>query len=404
MIYATSQQATVIGAGIAGLVVALFLKRAGFSPVVFEEREGHQEAGEALLIAPNGMHVLHELGLSDEVMERGSVIEQNTFMNSRGKILATYGNGNNPGMPSICISRQALIIVLTNAVNANGIPVRYGKRLKNITGSYGQRGVCAWFEDDSMERSDILIGADGINSTTRRIAFPESPAPAYTGVVSIGGFTDASLVKNVAGQKVSVTSMGGDGYFSYSMTGCGENNSIGWWVNLSRKDMTPHEFADVSIEQVKLQLLKIYKGWHEPVESIIANASNVSTHSIFDLVDMTSWYGGRVVLIGDAAHAMIPHAGQGAATAMEDAMYLAKLLRYNKTSSLVRIFEEYQHHRKARVHKIVRLARRYGKPERITSGVGLAVRDLFMSSFMHLFRNHINDWMYAYKIDWNSSR
>lgn len=403
MIYAKSQHATVIGAGIAGLVAGLFLKRAGFFPAIYESRQCMQTTSEPLIIAPNGMHVLDELGLSDKVKAVGSIIERTTFMSSRGKVLGTYSSDRTHAMYSVSISREALSAILTCAVNDNDIPVHYGKRLKNITGSYGQHGVCARFEDGTSVRSDILIGADGINSTTRKIAFPESPAPAYAGLVSMGGFTDASLVKKAHDHGMSFTSMGSEGYFSYSMTGSEENRTIGWWVNLSRKDTIPsEELAEISQTQIKQQLLKTYQGWHEPVESIIANAGNIVRHNIFDLIDMPSWYGGRVVLIGDAAHAMIPHAGQGASTAMEDGMYLAKLLRYNKTSTLVKVFEEYQHHRKTRVQKIVRLARRYGKPDRITSGIGLAVRDFFVSSVMHIFGNHSNDWMYTYKIDWNS--
>lgn len=408
MIYATSQRTIIIGAGIAGPVVAMFLKKAGFSADIYDENEYPSDMGGPLTIAPNGMHVLNELGLAEKVLVCGSVIEKNTVRNSRGKLLASYMNASAMqfGFPAVSIAREVLHKILTDAAAANGVVIHYNKRLKNITGSYSQCGVTASFEDGTNVRSDILIGADGIDSATRTIALPDGPAPAYTGVVGIGGFTAASLVKNAFDdQRSSITSIGPSGYFGYNLTGSPDKNSIGWWVNLPMQEKIPSdELRDTSLANIKQQLLNIYKGWHEPIESIISNASSIVKRNIFDLLDMPKWYGGRVVLIGDAAHAMIPHAGQGASTAMEDGMYLAKLLRYNRTSTLGQVFEEYQHHRQARVNKITRLARRYGRPERITSDLHLKVRDFFLSSFMNLFGTHANEWMYTYKIDWNSSR
>lgn len=406
MIYATSHNVIIIGAGIAGLTAALFMKKAGLTPQLYDEGEGITETDAPLMIAPNGISVLNELSLAERIYANGVAVDKTTIRNRRGRLLDSYkstGEGTKLyDFSAVCLPRKKVHEILVEAVLESGIPIHYKKQLKNVTGSYSQRGVSAYFDDGTSARGDILIGADGIQSTTRTIAFPDNPGPRYTGLVGICGYTDASFIPQLPEERAShATSIGAGKNFSYSPVEL--SGKIGWWANLTVENETHvNTLRDLPLSKIKEQLLTNYQGWHYPVESVISSSYSAEVHKVLELTDMTKWYGGRVVLIGNAAHAMIPVAGQGVATALEDGMYLAKLLRDNKTSSLARVFEEYQYHRRARVNQIIRLAHRYGKPERISSRIELAVRDFVTSSFTSLFGVHKSSAIYSYRIDWNS--
>jgi FAD binding domain len=101
-----------------------------------------------------------------------------------------------------------------------------------------------------------------------------------------------------------------------------------WWSNLWReKELTEEELKDLSIETVKQEMLSTYYGYHQPIPMLIAHTGPPVKLNVYDILELPAWHKGRVVVIGDAAHAVSPNAGQGASMALEDAMYMAKVLR-----------------------------------------------------------------------------
>lgn len=395
--------AIIIGAGIAGPSIALFLKKAGLTAAIYEAYEGLSDIGGPLNIAPNGMHILHTLGLAQKVMDHGAVIDTNTFLNAKGKRIASFVNADagKYGFASVSIPRAVMHRLLVGAVLERGIPVYYGKKLKNIHDREGQR-VIAEFEDGTTAEGDLLVGADGINSSTRRIVLPDSPSPEFTGVIGIGGFTDASAAEASGwlAPNVMYMSFGPGEFFGFSRICPGNANAIGWWINLPLdRELPKEEIRNVSLEKMKGDLRARFQGWHAPVEQIIGNTNTLMMHNIQDLHNIRRWHQGRVILIGDAAHAMAPHAGQGASTAMEDAMLLAKLLR-DSQGSYAQVFEAFQGARQGRVNSIIEQARKYGNSKKVLSPVAIAFRDFFMSVFMKLFGARLNAKVYAYRIHW----
>ena len=387
----------IIGGGIAGPALALFLQKAGIGAVVYEAYPYKDGIGGGLGLAPNGMNVLAALGLAEKVIARGSLTLENVFYNAQGRVLARIKRGAQKyGHPPVSLLRPALYDIMTAAMKARGIQVEYQKRLKSITQTATQ--VIAHFEDGSSVAGDLLIGADGIYSKTRQTALPNSPQPAYVGIIGVGGVTPAAaLPMMTASQKQSLNfTFGAQGFFGY---GGAENGDVMWWSNLVReKEFTREELTDLALETIKRELLAIYQDYHEPIATLIQHTQSPIKQNISDIQSLPTWQQGRVLLIGDAAHAVSPNAGQGAAMALEDAMYLAKLLR--DSSDYGQVFAQFEKDRKPRVEKIVAEGRRLAGDKQVVTPFQQKFRELMMMIFLNLFGERGYEWVYKYKIDW----
>ena len=214
--------------------------------------------------------------------------------------------------------------------------------------------VVAHFEDGSSVEGDVLIGADGVRSTVRRHLLPNAGAE-YTGFTGIGGFTPASAVPDVPRNTMTFV-FGRRGFFGYSSADTG---SAPWWSNLFRdRELTRDELDRPDMGSLKTELLGRFGDYHAPIPALIRHSGTVMQLNVYDLPSLPTWHGRRILVIGDAAHAVSPNAGQGASLALEDAMYLAALLR---DFSYEAAFETFERHRKPRAEKVVAEGRRRGR-------------------------------------------
>jgi 2-polyprenyl-6-methoxyphenol hydroxylase-like FAD-dependent oxidoreductase len=157
--------------------------------------------------------------------------------------------------------------------------------------------------------------------------------------------------------------------------------------------------SDVSLEEVKREMLEIYGDYHEPIPTLIKHTHSPIKMNLSDILSLPRWHRGRVLLIGDAAHAVSPNSGQGASLALEDAMYLAKLLR--ESADYEQVFATFEAERKPRVEKIVAEGRRRGNDKFIVSPFQQKIRETMLRIFVNLFGAKGLDWVYRYKIAWD---
>ncbi len=389
----------IIGGGIAGPALALFLKKVGITAVVYEAYAYKDGVGGGLGLAPNGMNVLAALGLAEKVIARGSLALENIFYNERGRVLTHYKNGTiqKYGQPGVSLLRSALYEIMATAMKQQGIEVEYQKRLTTITQTATK--VIAHFADGTSAEGDLLIGADGIHSKTRQAVLPNSPKPAYVGIIGIGGVTPAGAVPALSQrdkQSFHFT-FGTKGFFGY----CGaEIGDMMWWSNLpSEKELTRAELTEITTESIQQEMLTIYRDYHAPIATLLEHTRSPVKMNISDIQSLPTWHQGRVLLIGDAAHAVSPNAGQGASLALEDAMYLAKLLR-DSTGNYAQVFAQFEQDRKPRVEKIVAEGRRQGSNKQIVTPFQAKIRDIMVTIFLNLFGERMQDWLYRYKIAW----
>jgi 2-polyprenyl-6-methoxyphenol hydroxylase-like FAD-dependent oxidoreductase len=146
-------------------------------------------------------------------------------------------------------------------------------------------------------------------------------------------------------------------------------------------------------------LLELHGGWADPVPLLIQSATEILPIAIHDVPSLPRWSAGRTVLIGDAAHAVAPHSGQGASMALEDAMLLAKLLREANGAALARVFAAFERQRRPRTDKVIALGRRNGQRKAILSPAAYWIQQQMMRLFIPLTQGRQQDWLLSYKIE-----
>jgi 2-polyprenyl-6-methoxyphenol hydroxylase-like FAD-dependent oxidoreductase len=396
------QHVPILGGGIAGPTLALFLRRAGFKATIFEARQERSDIGAALGLAPNGMNVLAELGLADRVITAGTIMDRSVFRSVEGRpIGATPATGSRFGEPGVTLSRAALHRILVEAAAAAGIPVRYGQRLVDMRED--ARGVTAIFADGSEERGDLLVGADGINSRVRDLVLPDAPKPEFTGIVGPGGFMPRSAVPERPdddGHSL-VLYYSPRGFFGYGRGDRDEATGAFWWTVIERETpMTEAERDATSLADVRESILAASDHWDQAVRHILeATTKFVPPLNIFDVASLPRWWRGRTVLIGDAAHAVSPHSGQGASMALEDAIVLARILR-DAQGSPGDAFAAFEAARRDRVERVVAFGRQSGNSKKKQ---GPLVAWVMRMAFPLLIRmvGRMQAKVYRYRLRWD---
>jgi 2-polyprenyl-6-methoxyphenol hydroxylase-like FAD-dependent oxidoreductase len=397
----TKTTVLIIGGGIAGPAIALFLKKAGFQPIVFEAHERASDIGGGLQIAPNGMRVLNQLHLAGSLRNLGIESTEFYFEDQSGKRLACVPNGpaSRYGFPAIFISRSVLHAAMLSELERQRIPIHYSKRLKGIVSN--DSGVTAEFADGSRAEGSILIGADGIHSQTRQAIFPETPPPFYTGLMVIGGFAQDPALQPANAKLQSRAHMiyGTNGFFGYGYYDPTNPTTVMWWSHQQRApEPSKEELQSIDANVLREQLIEQHRGWAEPVLTILRSTQRILWGPIHDLSDLETWSKDRVVLIGDAAHAISPHAGQGVSLALEDAIGLAKHLR---EGSYADAFAAFQRDREARVRKIVAEARKRGEAKHSLTPGAARIRNLMLGMFLLLRGNRMFEEAYRYPAEWD---
>jgi 2-polyprenyl-6-methoxyphenol hydroxylase-like FAD-dependent oxidoreductase len=392
----------VIGAGIAGPAVALFLKRLGADVTVFEAHGPCADIGAALGVAPNGMTVLDHLGLADAVVTAGSPIERFEFQTGNGRRLGTmaYAPRGRYRFTGISLGRPKLNAIMTQALHDQGVSVVYNKRLSGIT--QDARGVLARFTDGGEVWGDILVGADGIRSAVRALAMPAAPNPAFTGLVGCGGFVPRSVMRNVLGPDRQTTmgfAFGRAGFFGYALGDQTEEKGAYWWNALPFEHPPNRSEREALSGRAGIEtFLASDPHWSGAVRTIVeATTHPLGPFDLYDVATLPRWWSERVVLMGDAAHAVSPHAGQGASMALEDAIVLAKVLRDNENSPQA-AFRAYEANRRPRAEKVVAEGRRNGDQKKKGPLAG-PIQQMLMPLLLKLAPAQRD--LYGYDPGWN---
>ena len=302
----------IVGGGIGGLSLVAALRRYGFAPELIERSRSWRAVGAGIAVQPNGIRVLRELGVGEAIERAGTVIRHWDFCDDQGEVLCETdlealwaGVG-----PFIGIARGRLQRALLDG--AAGAALRAGTSITAL--SPEADSVRVELSDGSVGAYDLVVGADGIASTVRRLALDATP-PAYGGQM-----VWRSLVPIRPHGLTKLQFLLGEGCF-FGLCPVGDGHTYGFG------NVAGPRFRDEAAG--RLTRLRGRFASFGPVvqEYLAALESDDQIHcSAIEWVEQERWRGGRVVLIGDAAHASSPMMGQGGSLAVEDAWVLAESL------------------------------------------------------------------------------
>ncbi|MBE1878107.1 FAD-dependent oxidoreductase [Myceligenerans pegani] len=341
----------IIGAGIAGPVTAMALRKAGIRAEVYEAYDsGADGVGAFLSLAPNGLAALDLIGIDPRDLG-GFDTTALELRGATGRPLARIPMGRGDGPATQSVRRADLYAALRDEALRRDIPIHYGKRLTGVTTTPG--GVEAAFADGTTAHGDLLLGADGVRSRVRSLLDPDSPDPRYTGLLNTGGYATGVDVDTPAG--LFVMQFGRRAFFGHVRRAAGD---VWWFANVpSRRALTDAETAERRPAEWRARLEGLFADDDGPaVDLIRATPDAVGPWNTLDLPRVPVWHRGPVGLIGDAAHAISPTSGQGASLAIEDGILVATALRdHGSPADALAAFERA---RRGRVERMIAQAKR----------------------------------------------
>lgn len=337
--------ALVIGGGVAGPVMAMALQKAGVEATVYEAYSAAADTiGGMLTVAPNGLDALAIVDADEAVRRVGQPMSSMIMADGRGRQIGEF-----PGLdglpPSRALWRFDLCRVLRDRAVDSGIQIHSGKRL--VDAVEAADGIVAKFADGSTATADLLIGTDGIRSRVRTLIDPNAPGPRQVPLLNFGAMSDISVPARpdamyfVFGRRAFL------GYWNQP------DGRTGWFSNLP--DDTPMTIAQAresSAENWLRRLREVYAD-DVPARELLAHTNPDDLLSFGSMEIMPSvprWHRGRMVLVGDSAHAPSSSSGQGASLAIESAIQLAQCLR--DLPDVPSAFARYEALRRPRVEKV----------------------------------------------------
>jgi 2-polyprenyl-6-methoxyphenol hydroxylase-like FAD-dependent oxidoreductase len=359
----------IIGAGIGGLTAAIALEKKGHQVELYEAAVALRPIGAGIIMASNAMQIARRLGFADEIAQVGNVLDHFGIADHVGRplqmmdiqaIRAKFGE------PSVAIHRGKLQQILLQQLS--NTPIHVNKRLQSIQQFPGGK-IVAFFEDGSQAESDVLIGADGLRSATRKAIFGEKPL-RYSSHTCWRGIIEhqfdhphqaKELWAKTGGKRVAMIQVDPSKvYFYYT-----EKHKPGF--NVPPTDQLRYLQAQFS------EFPPMYA-------EVIGKAQSVEIFhdDLYDLKPLSKWHHDRVMLLGDAAHATTPNLGQGGCQAIEDAWYLAEYLeKYGKVAEAFAMYEQF---RRPKVNFVVNTSFMIGKMSNLGGVLGHRLRNWVLSA------------------------
>lgn len=348
----SDRSAIVVGGGISGLAAGIALGRRGWRVRVLERSPHFTEVGAGISLWPNALRAFDRIGVGERVRAFAAP-EANAGIRSRdGRFIARMDADE-------MIRRFGSVLILHRAdlldvlVDAAAGMVDTDVEVTGVSSTSDRAEVR---HAGGVESADLVIGADGIYSVVRRALWPQARPPRYAGYTAWRMVTPPLSIEDAGetwgrGMRFGYAGLPDGRVYCYATAEAPAGVSA------------PDELAEVRAR---------FADWHEPIPSLLHAATSALRHDIYELPDLPSFARGRVVLVGDAAHAMTPNLGQGACQAVEDVATLATLLDEHEIPDAL---ARYDALRRRHTQAVVRRSRQAGRLGQWSSPLAVALRD-----------------------------
>lgn len=387
----------IVGGGLGGLAAALFLRQAGVEATVYEQSTELREVGAGIVVSPNMVRPIARLGLAGKLEEFAVRLEAAWEFRrwQDGRLLSVQPMGEECvrmyGAHCYVAHRADLLAMLQRALPEDSVCLDH--RCVGIR----QDGSAVQIELQRRDRTrttvaaDAVIGADGIHSSVRNMIFPAAEggqAARFSGLCAFRCLVPSDRAPAMALRPVQTLWLGpGHHFVHYPVSGgrlvnivamapAGDWRSESWMDEGSVADLT-REFA----------------GWDDRVLQLIASATDTRRWALYDRAPLDCWTIGRVGLLGDAAHAMLPFFGQGAAQAIEDAVVLADCIAGTDRESLPQALQRYESVRKPRASRVQLMSRGREVQNHLPDGTAQEERDAMLAAGEPLKQSA---WLYGH--------
>ena len=362
----------IIGGGIGGLTAANALSRSGIETAVYEAAAELKEIGAGVALHPNAMRVLRAIGVEDGVREVAGRSQWQVMRNWKtGRVIGKTSRQRAAalfGIEGATVHRADLLDVLAGALPAGMVTL--GKRCERVRTDGGTAVAC--FADGSEIEADIIVGADGIHSPVRASLFGPD-APRFTGKICYRSVIPAGDVRGAPPATEGAQWFGPHGTIVlYPLRGEELVNVVCHYDD----DSYRHESWVAECDRA--EVLSRYAGWHESLLRLFAAGDTWYKWALYDRDPIPRWTSGRVTLLGDAAHPMLPYLGQGACQALEDGAVLATALAAEAADPVTGL-ARYERTRRPRASQVVLAARERGLSNHLTSPWAAWRRDLMIA-------------------------
>jgi len=380
----------IIGGGIGGLAAALSLLRAGVDVHVYERARTISEVGAGIAVSPNATRILHRLGLADALEAKGvkpTAWHYHRWNDGRTLIRTPLAGAMEAafGFPLYHMHRADLVKALMQALPPERLHI--GHTFKALV-DHGDH-VEAEFENGAHIRADALVGADGIRSMVRQILFgPEQPR--FTGCIAYRGLVPAERLAHLDLEKTAQVWLGPGRHFVHMYI---QKQLVNFVAVIEQDTWTKESWTD----QGKVaDVLAAYEGWHPQVRSILEAVDETFIWALLDRKPMAHWSVGRVTLLGDACHPMLPFMAQGSAQAIEDGATLAACLSRFGAYDVPEALRKYEVLRLPRASRVQGLSEANKTRHHLPDGPAQQARDAAMARGGTDFSPEAVAWLYGY--------
>jgi 6-hydroxynicotinate 3-monooxygenase len=353
---------TILGAGIGGLALAAVLRQQGIAVEIYEQAQAFTRVGAGIQMSPNAMRVLRGLGLEQRI--RDIAFRPETWDNrdwdtgiSTNRARLGVRSEERYGAPYIQMHRGDLHEMLASAVPAE--IVHFSKKVTGIEDA--NDGVRLTFADGSTATAEILIGADGVHSVVRQHLLG-AEQPRFMGRAAYRTTFPAALIDGVEIDD-STKWWGPDRHIVIYFT-TRARDEIYFTTSQPETDWKTESW---SAEGDLTELRDAFRGFHLEVQAVLAACPNVNKWALFERDPLPRWSGGRICLLGDACHPMLPYMAQGAASSLEDAVVLARCLADGGPGGAAQQFRRFEALRKARTSDLQRTSHQNTFMQRATN-------------------------------------